>query len=92
MYNQKFSSITAKESADIPKLLIAAGLFPETGMKSPGGIWVRTHDERLPFRGSSFYYASNGGPAALYLDAPRSYSSGDISFRAAFCEKLATVD
>lgn len=92
MYNQKFSSITAKESVDIPKLLIAAGLFPETGMKSPGGIWVRTHDERLPVRGSSFYDTSYGGPAALYLRYPRTGSSYSISFRAAFCEKLATVD
>lgn len=88
MRNQYFKNIQAESGVEIPKILIASGLFPETGMTSPGGIYVRTEGERLPFRGSSFSGASYGGPAAVYLHYRRSDSNHDISFRSAYYGKL----
>ena len=90
--NEVFKSVKAADTVQIPKLLIAAGLFPETGMTSPGRFWARNNGERLPLRGSGFNSTSGGGPAALHLPYPRTNSHNSISFRAAFCEKLATVD
>ena len=86
MRNQYFKSVEAVTGVTIPKILIAAGLFPEAGMTSPGGYWARTNGERLPFRGSSFYYTSSGGVAALNLSDARSYVNNNVSFRSAFYE------
>ena len=90
--NQYFKSITKEGGINIPKLLIAAGMFPNEGMTSPGGIWVRTNGERLPFRGSSFGHTSSGGDAALHLFHSRSSSYYGVSFRSAYAEKLKTVN
>ncbi|WAK79544.1 hypothetical protein [Clostridium phage Saumur] len=37
----------------------------------------------MPIRGSSFNNTSNGGPAALNLNNPRSNSNNNVSFRSA---------
>ena len=84
--NQYFKSVEAVTGVTIPKILIAAGLFPEAGMTSPGGYWARTNGERLPFRGSSFSDSSHGGVAALNLYLARSYVDSLVSFRSAFYE------
>lgn len=84
--NQYIKNIEAEEGVDVPNILIAAGLFPQEGMTSPGGIWVRTNGERLPIRGSGFFNTSNGGAAALSLNHTRSSSYYYIGFRSAFYE------
>ena len=84
--NGVFKTTAAVAGVTIPKILIAAGLFPEAGMKSPGHYWARNHGERLLFRGSSFDCTSFGGVAALYLYGPRSYSNNVVAFRSAFVE------
>lgn len=84
--NQYFKNVEAVTGVTIPKILIAAGLFREEGMTAPGGYWARTHDERLPIRGSSFHNASNGGVAALDLNHARSFVNSDVSFRSALFE------
>lgn len=84
--NGVFKTTAAVSGVTIPKILIAAGLFPETGMTSPGHYWARNNGERLPLRGSGFRNTSSGGVAALNLNHPRSYSSNDVSFRSAFVE------
>ena len=84
-----FKDVTAVSGVAIPKLLIAAGFFPNEGMTSPGRFWARNNGERLPLRGSTFNYTSNGGPAALNLSHPRSYSFSNVSFRSAYVEKLS---
>lgn len=86
--SEMFKNVAAVSGVNIPKLLIAAGFFPETGMTSPGRFWARNNGERLPIRGSSFIYASNGGPAALFLGGPRSISDSVVSFRPAFYGEL----
>lgn len=83
-----FKSTAAVSSVSIPKLLIALGLFPDSGVTGYGNdrFWARNNGERLPFRGSSFSSASHSGPSALYLLGVRSYSLGHVGFRSAFCE------
>lgn len=82
--SEMFKNVAAVSGVNIPKLLIAAGFFPESGMTSPGRFWARNNGERLPIRGSCFYYTSNGGPAALHLNNPRSSSHNSVSFRSAY--------
>lgn len=84
--NGVFKTTAAVSGVTIPKILIAAGLFPETGMTSPGRYWARNNGERLPFRGSSFRDSSGGGVAALYLYYPRSRSYSNVAFRSAYYE------
>ena len=85
--NIAFKSLAAKDGVNIPKLLIALGLFPEeSATYGNDQIWVRNHGERLPLRGSAFYDASNSGASALSLRNPRSHSSISIGFRSAFYE------
>lgn len=83
-----FKSTAAVSGVSIPKLLIALGLFPDSGVTGYGNdrFWARNNGERLPIRGSGFSNASASGPSALYLNHVRSYSSVNIGFRSAFCE------
>lgn len=86
--NIPFKTLTAASGVTIPKLLIALGIFPDSGITGYGNdnIWMRNHGERLPFRGSGFYDTSRSGPSALDLNAPRSHSGVSVGFRSAFCE------
>ena len=86
--NQYFKNVAAASGVNIPKLLIAAGFFPETDMSSPGAYYARNNGERLPLRGSGFVSTSDGGPAALYLNNARSGSHGNVSFRSAYYGEL----
>lgn len=83
-----FKSTAAVSGVSIPKLLIALGLFPDSGVTGYGNdrFWARNNGERLPVRGSCFHHASASGPSALYLDAARSLSNDCVGFRSAFCE------
>lgn len=75
--NIAFKRLGAASGVTIPKLLIALGLYPDSGVTGYGNdqIWMRCHGERLPFRGSAFGTASDSGPSALILDSPRSLSA-----------------
>ncbi len=86
--NVVFKDTKAVSGVPIPKLLIALGLFPDSGVTGYGNdrFWARNNGERLPFRGSAFYSTSNSGPSALGLGHVRSGSSDGIGFRSAFCE------
>lgn len=83
-----FKSTAAVSGVSIPKLLIALGLFPDSGVTGYGNdrFWARNNGERLPFRGSAFLDTSPSGPSALNLSHVRSYSGGDVGLRSAFCE------
>lgn len=86
--NVVFKDTKAVSGVSIPKLLIALGLFPDSGVTGYGNdrFWARNNGERLPFRGSAFHVTSNSGPSALSLGHVRSYSSDGVGFRSAFCE------
>ena len=85
--NIAFKSLAAKDGVNIPKLLIALGLFPEeSAAYGNDQIWMRNHGERLPVRGSAFFYTSGSGPSALGLGSVRSNSIVSVGFRSAFCE------
>lgn len=82
-----FKNIAAVSGVSIPKLLVALGLFPDSGATYGGDrFWARNNGERLPLRGSSFGHGVHSGPSALSLNGPRSYSDNNIGFRSAFCE------
>lgn len=83
-----FKSTAAVSGVSIPKLLIALGLFPDSGVTGYGNdrFWARNNGERLPIRGSGFSNASDSGPSALYLNNARSNSYDNVGFRSAFCE------
>ena len=81
-----FKNVKAASGVSIPKLLIAAGIFPETGMTTPGVFYARNHGERLPLRGSRFSDTSFGGAAALYVSVPRTGSYNSVSLRSAYYE------
>ena len=86
--NVVFKDTKAVSGVSIPKLLIALGLFPDSGVTGYGNdrFYARNNGERLPLRGSAFSHSSNSGPSALYLASPRSNSHDSIGFRSAFCE------
>lgn len=86
--NVVFKDTKAASGVSIPKLLIALGLFPDSGVTGYGNdrFWARNNGERLPVRGSTFYHTSLSGPSALALSDVRSNSYGNIGFRSAFCE------
>lgn len=86
--NVVFKDTKAVSGVSIPKLLIALGLFPDSGVTGYGNdrFWARNNGERLPFRGSAFLSTSDSGPSALILYFVRSDSVVSIGFRSAFCE------
>lgn len=86
LFRSDFKGTVAASGVSIPKILIAAGLFPDSAQTSPGGFWARNNGERLPIRGSGFYYTSSGGPSALSLSNARSGSNDNVSFRSAYVE------
>lgn len=83
----QFKSLAAVDSVNIPKLLIALGLYPDSGAEyGDDRFYMRNNGERLPLRGSSFSNTSYSGPSALSLYDVRSNSDVDVGFRSAFCE------
>lgn len=81
-----FKDTKAVSGVSIPKILIAAGLFPDSAQTAPGKFWARNNGERLPFRGSGFNNSSDGGVSALTLYSKRSVVNGKVSFRSAFVD------
>lgn len=84
-----FGQLAAAEGVNIPQIAIAAGLMKDsadTYGSSGNQQYLNLTGERLPYRGSSFNYTGNGGPAALHLRYPRAHSLYDISFRSALYE------
>lgn len=86
--SQVFKNVKAVDGVSIPKLLIALGLFPDSGATGYGNdrFWARNNGERLPVRGSSFHHLSYSGPSALALFHVRSFSYVHVGFRSAFYE------
>ena len=82
----EFRETEAATGVEIPRILIAAGLFPETGMISPGNYCAKNDGERIIMRGSGYDSALNGGIAAADLRNERSYTGKNVSFRSAYVE------
>lgn len=74
----------AGELSEVPEIIHKLGILPRDWKERKDGIWADSElEEAVPFRGSSFINTGNGGPAALLLFNPRSYSDGHVSFRSA---------
>lgn len=82
-YNALNSNVTKDASYALNELMRRLGV-EHAAPSSKGAIYVRNVSERLPVRGGSWSNTSAAGPAALYLNAARSYSSGSIGARSAF--------
>ena len=89
-YWRQFGTLAAKAGVDIPPMMKALGLAPIPDYEyGNGGFWIRPQAaERLPIRGADWGGAAHAGVAALRLTYPRSLSSHNVAFRAAFYEKL----
>ena len=83
-----FKNLTAASGVNIPKLLIALGLFPDSEVTGYGNdrFWAKNDGERLPIRGSAYHFTSDSGPSAIHWTVNRSHSDKDVGFRSAFCE------
>lgn len=72
-------------SAAALQKLKAMGIFPVANSGLGGdGIWHSLSDERLPFRGGSWFYGAGAGVFALFLRNLRSSAGTDIGSRPAF--------
>ena len=86
--NVIFKNIAAAPDVSVPKLIIALGLFPDSGVTGYGNekFWARNNGERLISRGSGFLNTADSGPSAIALSNARSNSNVNVGFRSAFCE------
>lgn len=82
-----FKDLTAASGVNIPQILKAMGMFPESGATYGGDrFYARNDGERLPFRGAGFSDTSRAGASAVSLANPRSYVHVDGGFRSAYVE------
>ena len=81
-----FKDVKAVSGVSIPQILTAAEFRIHSAQTTQGRFWARNNGERLPIRGSSFNYTSNGGAGALNLNNPRSNVNNNVSFRSALYE------
>lgn len=77
------SSIAESATYVQSELMRRLGIEHATASVS-GSLYVNNVGECLPVRGGSWYFGSNAGLAALYLNAPRSNSDNYIGSRSAF--------
>lgn len=72
---------------EVPEILRKLGIVTQNVKKETAYIYAASEeDETIPFRGSGFCAASNGGLGALNLNAPRSHVDYGVSFRSAYVE------
>ena len=76
----------AADGINIPKLLIAIGIYPEESATyySLDDMYVRNHAERIPICGGDFNMER--GPSSIHFKHHRDYSVRHLAFRSAFCE------
>lgn len=72
---------------EVPEILKQLGFIPANIADEKAYIYADAElEEAVPFRGSNFGYASNGGVGALYLRNERSGSGYGVGFRSAYYE------
>ena len=78
------ADLQLEELDEVPEIAYKLGIVPHDWKHETAGLWADSElEESVPFRGSSFLYASNGGAGALSLSNPRSYVNSNVSFRSA---------
>jgi hypothetical protein len=82
--SKTLETITAADGVTIPMLLKALGIAPVDANHGGDNVWARNKGERLPFRGGYWIGGSDAGVFSLHLSYPRSGSSSNIGFRAAY--------
>ena len=77
-----FSETKAK--IEVPIILKALALFPDGKHETEEYFWIDTSGERLSYAGGAWTNGSSAGVFSLIGNAPRSASSTNLGFRAAF--------
>ena len=76
-----------EELEEMPEIAYKLGIVPHDWKNETAGIWADNElEEAVPFRGSSFHNASDGGVGALYLGNARSGVYNSVSLRSALVE------
>lgn len=81
-----FGALTAKSGIEIPNLLKALALFPNSNKTGRGKILFRNNEERLFFRGGFYGYGGSAGEAMGDFLSTRSYSSNIVSLFSAYVD------
>ena len=84
----EFNVIKVKTGVNIPKIVIAAGIYKDSADTFDGGNrqYINLESEQIACRGSSCLGKEAGGAAALALNYNRLKLSMDLSFRCAYVE------
>lgn len=78
------AELQLEELEDVPEIAYKLGIVPHDWKNETAGIWADSElEEAVPFRGSCFYSASDGGAGALGLPDARSDVSSHVSLRSA---------
>ena len=78
------AELQLEELEDVPEIAYKLGIVPHDWKNETAGIWADSElEEAVPFRGSSFGTASDGGAGALCLGYARSIVSLNVSLRSA---------
>ena len=78
------ADLQLEELDEVPEIAYKLGIVPHDWKHETAGLWADSElEESVPFRGSSFHDASNGGAGALDLLYARSLVSNSVSLRSA---------
>ena len=69
---------------EVPEIAYKLGIVPHDWKHETAGLWADSElEEAVPFRGSCFDFASDGGAGALRLGHARSLVGSSVSVRSA---------
>ena len=78
------ADLQLEELDEVPEIAYKLGIVPHDWKHETAGLWADSElEESVPFRGSCFSDASDGGAGALNLYYPRSLVDPIVSFRSA---------
>ena len=78
------ADLQLEELDEVPEIAYKLGIVPHDWKHETAGLWADSElEESVPFRGSGFRNASNGGAGALTLDYARSHVNSVVSLRSA---------
>ncbi|WP_315138773.1 hypothetical protein [Achromobacter marplatensis] len=79
-----FSHIAPDVGVNVPPLLNALGLMPNTSTGGSAQVYLRNYGERIFMAGGAWYSGLSAGLDALCLSHPRTHTSGTVGARPAF--------
>ena len=78
------ADLQLEELDEVPEIAYKLGIVPHDWKHETAGLWADSElEEAVPFRGSCFDSASDGGAGALDLNNARSDVGSGVSLRSA---------